>query len=93
MPIPVWKPVAFCGMVPTRRYTLFLRFPCGYACGDLETSAFGPRADVVGSGNTLCSPFLVRLRIMALTFQLERPCGNDGRTHEAPAGTVGAMKP
>jgi hypothetical protein len=24
------------------RYTLFLQSPCGYACGDHDTSAFGP---------------------------------------------------
>jgi hypothetical protein len=28
-------------VIPKKRYTLFLRSPCGYACGDYEASALG----------------------------------------------------
>ena len=33
---------------PRGRYTLFLQSPCGYACGDHETSAFGVLMAVLG---------------------------------------------
>jgi len=36
-------------MVPTIRYTLFLQSPCGHACCDHETSAFGARSGGLGS--------------------------------------------
>jgi hypothetical protein len=36
------------------RYNVFLQSPCGYACGDYDTSAFGPEVDVVLRGSS-CS--------------------------------------
>ena len=42
-------------MVGVSRYTLFLRFRCGYACGDRETSLFRARPAFDGHTELLVS--------------------------------------
>lgn len=43
-------------MVGVKPYTLFLQSPCGYACGDHETSSFGQLLPVIASNPSAKAP-------------------------------------